>query len=378
VNIARQLPWLNMKFSPQALFACGGGGCDSGWFPPAATAFLQQTGVPDEACAPYIMGATGQDVSCTSICSDSASRTQKISGSNSLYGPDAIKAALANGPVITTLNVYSDFVLYKSGVYKHVDGDALGGHAVSIVGYNDVDRYWIIRNSWAADWGENGFAMVSYDDISGVGAEGWSMQIPDSSGVVAFSNLQDRDYRGGVFTISASSTFQNTTGLVLDLTSATTKQSLSCSGQKCDFTIDSSKFEGGLVQASIQVKNGSLLTDRSEVKYFHVLNSAPKNMSLKYSAKDINLAQPVSGRIEFNVESLSSPVPYTELEFIVTQNGKVVRDHISRNIADHTVLGWRTPTVPNGQYQIQLLGKIIVGNKVYTQDGGTLNVTVQN
>ena len=55
--------------------------------------------------------------------------------------------------------VYRDFMSYKSGVYHHVSGEALGGHAVKIVGYG-VDsvsnkKYWIVANSWGTSWGMN-------------------------------------------------------------------------------------------------------------------------------------------------------------------------------------------------------------------------------
>ena len=33
VNITSGIPGLNPSFSTQALFACGGGGCESGWEP---------------------------------------------------------------------------------------------------------------------------------------------------------------------------------------------------------------------------------------------------------------------------------------------------------------------------------------------------------
>ncbi|MCC5829226.1 MAG: C1 family peptidase [Phycisphaeraceae bacterium] len=39
--------------------------------------------------------------------------------------------------------------------------DAYGGHAVTIVGYNDLG--FIVKNSWGTDWGDNGYAIVSYD-----------------------------------------------------------------------------------------------------------------------------------------------------------------------------------------------------------------------
>ena len=37
------------------------------------------------------------------------------------------------------------------------------GHAVIIVGWDDVDRYWIVKNSWGTKWGDNGFAYIAYD-----------------------------------------------------------------------------------------------------------------------------------------------------------------------------------------------------------------------
>src|SRR6185312_3889068 len=78
VNVTSGIPNLNPSFSKQALFACGGGACEFGWQPELAARFLQTNGVPDEACAPYTMGATGDTVDCSSICSDSASRSLKI------------------------------------------------------------------------------------------------------------------------------------------------------------------------------------------------------------------------------------------------------------------------------------------------------------
>jgi len=38
-----------------------------------------------------------------------------------------------NGPVETAFTVYSDFVTYKSGVYRHTSGSPLGGHAVGLL-----------------------------------------------------------------------------------------------------------------------------------------------------------------------------------------------------------------------------------------------------
>lgn len=59
-----------------------------------------------------------------------------------------------NGPVEGAFTVYEDLLSYKSGVYKHVHGKALGGHAIRILGWgveNDTP-YWLIGNSWNTDW----------------------------------------------------------------------------------------------------------------------------------------------------------------------------------------------------------------------------------
>ena len=60
------------------------------------------------------------------------------------------------------LAVYADFVNYKSGVYHHVSGQLLGGHAIRILGWGNEDGtdYWLVANSWNEDWGDQGFFKI--------------------------------------------------------------------------------------------------------------------------------------------------------------------------------------------------------------------------
>src|SRR4051812_8055237 len=111
-----------------------------------------KTRAPDEACLTYNSGTNSQTIACKSACVDVKSRTQKISNystpSRNAMDINAVKKGLLKGALMTTLTVYADFITYGGGVYKRISKDALGGHAVSIVGYDDATQSWIIRNSW--------------------------------------------------------------------------------------------------------------------------------------------------------------------------------------------------------------------------------------
>ncbi len=83
----------------------------------------------------------------------------------------AIKDAVHTfGPVATNMIFYQDLDRYTHGVYTY-DGEAeeQGGHWVVIVGWRDTPEvknggYWICRNSWGAEWGENGYFKIAYGE----------------------------------------------------------------------------------------------------------------------------------------------------------------------------------------------------------------------
>ena len=46
--------------------------------------------------------------------------------------------------------LFQDFAIYKSGVYSHITGDVMGGHAVKLIGWGTTDSgedYWVIMAS---------------------------------------------------------------------------------------------------------------------------------------------------------------------------------------------------------------------------------------
>ncbi|MCJ7620510.1 MAG: hypothetical protein MUP64_09870 [Anaerolineae bacterium] len=159
LEIALNNPDLNPDLSEAHLYFCGSGStCRNGWYPSAAMDFSRDTGVADEACYPY----SGQDQVC-SVCPDWESRVTKISSWVGLTDMSEMKQQLAdNGPFEATMAVYVDFYYYKSGVYEYSSGRLVGFHAVTVVGYDDEEGYWIAKNSWGTTWGDAGWFKIAY------------------------------------------------------------------------------------------------------------------------------------------------------------------------------------------------------------------------
>jgi len=64
------------------------------------------------------------------------------------------------------MEIYSDFYNYKSGIYqKTPSAKYKGGHAIVIIGYNVNENYWICKNSWGEDWGENGYFKIRMGNV---------------------------------------------------------------------------------------------------------------------------------------------------------------------------------------------------------------------
>jgi C1A family cysteine protease len=62
------------------------------------------------------------------------------------------------------LNVYMDasaMYSYTGGIFDACNPNVNINHAVNIVGVNLNERYWIIRNTWGTQWGEEGYMRLA-------------------------------------------------------------------------------------------------------------------------------------------------------------------------------------------------------------------------
>lgn len=159
--------------SPQDVVSCSGlsQGCDGGFPFLIAGRYAQDYGLVDEQCAPY----TGKDSSCPRESCDRvySSGYRYVGGYYGGCNEAEMKLALVqNGPVSVSFEVHPDFMHYKSGVYHRVALESEldpppyfeeVNHAVLLVGYGvdpSGEKYWIVKNSWGQDWGENGFFRI--------------------------------------------------------------------------------------------------------------------------------------------------------------------------------------------------------------------------
>ncbi|KAG4074808.1 hypothetical protein HA402_006447 [Bradysia odoriphaga] len=184
---------VHFRFSADDLVSCChtcGFGCNGG-FPGMAWRYWVHNGIvsggnfgSSQGCRPYEIapcehhvngtrppcnGEEGNTPKCVHTCQDSYTKSYK---EDKNYGKssysvkrneaDIRREIFQNGPVEGAFTVYEDLINYKEGVYQHVEGKMLGGHAIRILGWGTENNtpYWLIANSWNTDWGNNGFFKI--------------------------------------------------------------------------------------------------------------------------------------------------------------------------------------------------------------------------
>lgn len=178
--------------------------CQTGGNTYQGSKWLEQYGAKLEICWPYSIIRDNNYVSpnnlsnlpdncCFNCCSSSVSSKFifKVQENSTKYIADLItntslnqieneiinvestikaiqREIMNNGPVVTSFNVYADFMDYwikdaPSGkVYIRNSDEPNGGHAVVITGWGEQDgiKYWEIRNSWGLT-GDKGYCKIA-------------------------------------------------------------------------------------------------------------------------------------------------------------------------------------------------------------------------
>ncbi|KAK6296478.1 hypothetical protein J4Q44_G00326200 [Coregonus suidteri] len=158
-------------FSPQQVVSCSqySQGCDGG-FPYLIGKYIQDFGVVEESCYPYV----GKDSPCDVPDGCRRHYASDYSYVGGFYGGCSESAMMLelvkNGPIGVAFEVYPDFMHYKEGIYHHTglhdpyNPFELTNHAVLLVGYGHChmtgQKFWVVKNSWGTEWGEGGFFRI--------------------------------------------------------------------------------------------------------------------------------------------------------------------------------------------------------------------------
>jgi cathepsin L len=147
--------------------SCGGtGGCAGSTSELAFDYVAKSSGLFEEYQYSYL-SYYGQDLACAVPTSGTA--YGKISGFVKL--PENNYTALMNaastvGPIAISVDA-SNFHAYESGVFSGCNqANPVINHAVILMGYGEEkgQKFWLVRNSWAASWGESGYIRLARAD----------------------------------------------------------------------------------------------------------------------------------------------------------------------------------------------------------------------
>jgi len=179
IKIARQAAWPDINIAPQVLISCGPmDGCHGG-DAGAANKWIHENGITDETCSIYVARGHDNGAPCTDVrkcetCWPETGCTQPkqfltytVEEYGDVEGDDqeaAMKREIYHrGPISCGVAVTDGLVKYDGGIFKDQTNFTQVNHDISVVGYGEEngEKYWVIRNSWGAYWGEGGYFRLA-------------------------------------------------------------------------------------------------------------------------------------------------------------------------------------------------------------------------
>lgn len=183
-NNAKECPWHDPSCSGSNYWEM------AGWF--------AQKGTVLESCDPY----AGSNVNCKDTCPYIKTLLDwRVISEDQMPDPNVLKGYIQTyGPIYVSMYAgdnsdrdwWHEFSDYDGSYTLYYEGAHDPNHAVLIIGWDDDLSHaggtggWIVKNSWGADWGDDGYFYIAYGSAS-IGT--------DSSSIYAW---QDYDPDGDI------------------------------------------------------------------------------------------------------------------------------------------------------------------------------------
>lgn len=154
-----------ISLSEQNLVDCstkyGNNGCEGGLMDNAFQYVKENHGIDTEKSYPY----EAEDETCRfkkrTVGATDTGFTDIPEGDEEAL----MKAVATVGPVSVAIDAsHESFQFYSSGVYYEPDCSSEElDHGVLVVGYGteDGEDYWLVKNSWGTQWGEDGYIKMA-------------------------------------------------------------------------------------------------------------------------------------------------------------------------------------------------------------------------
>lgn len=164
---------VNLALSEPMLFCESGAGDCTGGYPTTASDYIQNSGLVATSYYTYSGTCPG------ALSANWQNEIYKIPSwtliDQNISTVAELRSALNTyGPIVVGFQVYNDFYSYMGGIYQYVSGKFIGGHEVEVIGYDDSNQCFIVKNSWGTSWGETstgksgggGFFRIAYSQVS--------------------------------------------------------------------------------------------------------------------------------------------------------------------------------------------------------------------
>lgn len=183
---------------------CNGGIMDKAFLYASSHGMCTETEDPYEAessqghCSRLRAGAPGQSPAGAPPSSDCEPEVFMDGCMDVQPGNEVeLQAAVARQPVAVAIEAdRAAFQLYAGGIITSPACGTQLDHGVLIVGYGEENgqRYWIVKNSWGPDWGENGYVRIGRSN---------STEAPGICGIAMQPSfpVADPGHTGGHFTL---------------------------------------------------------------------------------------------------------------------------------------------------------------------------------